>query len=761
MARFVVRVARQALLAVLFVGAALLGIASGVVFVFAEDLPQISALDDFAPSAITRVLAADGEVIGEFAIERRVMLTHEEIAPVLRQAIIAAEDETFDSHFGLSIPRIIVTLIRDFIRQEKVGASTLTQQLAKQLFLTPEKTWSRKVKEALLAIQLEKRYTKQEIFTLYANQIPLGHGTYGVEAASRFYFGKSAKDLSLDEAALLAGMIQAPARQSPYVNLDNARRRRNYALGRMADAGFVPREQAEEAMKRPIVTAGDPRRQTSFAPYFLEEIRKHLEANYGAKPLYEGGLTVNTTLDSRLQRVANRAVEQGLRRLDKRRGYRKPTDNVLEASSTLQDYDHARWRRSLNIGDVVPALVMATNGGQLNVRVGRRSAVIGPEGYSWTRRKTADQVARPGDLVSVRVTTIEGVDKMTATLDQEPIVEGALLAIENRTGRILAMVGGYDFERSKFNRATQAYRQIGSTFKAFVYTTAIDRGFTAVTTLVDEPVSYSAGAGQPLYSPSNYDKKYQGPMTLRRALELSRNVPAVRMMNELGPAQVITYARRFGLQSPMEPYLSLALGAAEATLVEMTSAFSVFPHQGVRMEPFAVVRVNDRQDDVLEENRPESRDTIRADTAYVMTSLFRGVVQRGTAGSANALNWPLGGKTGTTDDFTDAWMIGFDPDITVGVWLGHDQKKALGNGESGTVAALPIWIEFMKAYIEGRQDKPDFPAPGNIVRLSVDSHTGQETIPGTPGTIDEVFISGTQPGAPFQRAASASSTSQP
>jgi penicillin-binding protein 1A len=327
-------------------------------------------------------------------------------------------------------------------------------------------------------------------------------------------------------------------------------------------------------------------------------------------------------------------------------------------------------------------------------------------------------------------------------------VEGALVAIDNRTGQIRAMVGGFSFDRSKFNRATQAYRQVGSLFKPFVYTAAIDRGYTPTSVIVDEPVAYDVGPGQPPYTPQNYDGKYEGGVTLRHALEQSRNVPAVKMMESLTANQVIAYARRFGLQSKLEPYLSLALGAADMTLIDMTSAYSAFPNGGVRMRPFPILKIADREGNVLEESRPDSQDAIRADTAFVMTNLLRGVVQRGTAGSASKLGWPLGGKTGTTDDYGDAWFIGFDPDITVGVWVGHDERRPIGHNETGAVAALPIWIDFMRAYIDTRDPKnpPEFVPPGNIVFVPVNASTGGLVEEGATG-INEAFISGTQPGS--------------
>ena len=409
------------------------------------------------------------------------------------------------------------------------------------------------------------------------------------------------------------------------------------------------------------------------------------------------------------------------------------------------------------MGDVVPAVVAATSAGPgapravaagaILLRVGKYFVEVPKAGYAWTR-KTSPDFVKVGDLVSVQVQSLDEATQFgTGQLEQDPAIEGALLAIDNQTGQIRAMIGGFDFGRSKFNRARQAMRQMGSTFKPIVYTAAIDRGYTPVSVIDDAPVAFPAGPGQPLYSPQNYDRTYEGPITLRRALEQSRNVPTVKLLDGVGPAVVIDYARRFGFTNPMQPYLSLALGAAEATPLEATSAYTVFPRQGVHMTPYEVLRVLDRQGNVLEENRPRANDAIRADTAFVMTSLLRGVATRGTAASAVSLDWPVAGKTGTMDDYTDAWFIGFDPDITIGVWIGFDEKKSLGRGETGTTAALPIWIDVMKARLElrGRDPKPEFAAPGNIVVVSVDKASG---VPSAgENTISETFIAGTQPTA--------------
>ena len=758
--RYVVKIARQASIAALFIVTALLGTLSGVVIAYADDLPLISALDNYSPHTITRVLGRDGAVVGDFAVERRSVVTYPQIPEVLRNAIVAAEDDGFFDHAGLSISRMVIALIRDIIAPGKTpGGSTLTQQLARNMFPATigfsagDRSWERKVKESLVAMQIEKRYTKEEIFTMYCNQIYWGHGAYGVEAASQVYFGKPVGDLTLEEAALIAGIIQGNVRQSPYVNMDAARRRRNYALERMAVEDYVSREVAEAAKAKPITTRGEPAQATSIAPYFIEEVRKYIEVKYGAKALYENGLTVRTSLDAELQQAANRAVEHGLRQIARRRGaWRKPARNVLTEGHTLDTFQHDRWSRQVAVGDIVPAVVMAVSArdsgaATARVRFGTYTADLVRSGFQWTRRAHPADLVRPGDLIEVGVVTLGEADKATVTLEQSPQVEGALVAIDNHTGQVLAMVGGFSFARSKFNRATQAHRQLGSTFKPLLYTAAVDRGLTPTSVLIDAPASFDAGAGQPPYTPGNYDGKYEGPVTLRRALEQSRNIPAVRVMEMLGPRQVVAYAKRFGFPEDFPPFLSTALGAAEATLLEITSAYSAFPNQGIRLQPHQVTAVLDREGNVLEETRPAPRDAIRADTAFVMTNLLRGVVQRGTAATAASLDWPLAGKTGTVDDYTDAWFIGFDPNITVGVWVGYDEKKPIGNGETGAVTAIPIWIDFMRTYIERRGDRknpPTFEAPGNIVFLPIDRSSGDVAEDGA-AAINEAFISGTQP----------------
>jgi penicillin-binding protein 1A len=746
--RVVIRLATRAIVALLFLTSALLGTVGGVLFAYGDDLPEISALDDYRPNTITRILASNGEVIGEFATERRVVIGYDDMAPVLRQAIMATEDADFEQHFGLSISRILMTAVKDVLTGQRAGASTITQQLARNLFLQAtymrggvyERSLERKIREAILAVQLERRFTKREIFALYANQVPL-HGAYGVEAGARMYFNKSAKDVTLDEAATIAAVIQTPARLSPFVNPERTlSRRNNYVLRRMAEEGFVTARAAEEAARKPIVLRGQASAERSFAAYFVEDIRKNLEQRFGAAALYETGLQVQTTLDVELQRAAEQAVDRGIRRIDKRRSsYRKPKQTVAAANATPDTYNSPRWRQAIAAGDIVPAVVMSfpkTPAGSARIRIGSAELDLPRAAFAWTRKTNAADLFAVGDIIDVGVGAIEKEQYTQLTLEQVPLIEGALVAIDNRTGQIRAMVGGLDFARSKFNRATQARRQVGSLFKPVVFSAAIDKGFTAETVFIDEPVSYVAGPNQPPYRPLNYDRKFEGPVTLRHALEDSRNIPAVKALEAVGPQEVVGYAKRLGLTGNYPPYLSLALGSAESTLLEMTSAYSAFPSQGVRMTPFAVRSVSDREGTIIEENRPEPREALRADTAFLMAHLLEGVVQRGTAAAARSLEWPVAGKTGTMDEFTDAWFIGFDPNISVGVWVGYDEKKPLGSGETGAQAALPIWIDFMRAYIDKRADRtrpPAFEAPGNIVFVTL------------PSGITEAFINGTQP----------------
>ena len=761
MAQSTNRFVKRAKIIFVFVVAALAGGISGAIFAYSPDLPAVSTLDDYTPSTITRVYAAGGEEIWQFATEPRVIIGYDDIPEVLRHAIISSEDAGFFNHFGFDLRRLAITAVQNVLRWRRRGASTLTMQVARKVELDgaaplgTDKFWSRKINEAILTIQIEKRYTKREIFTLYCNQMYLGdvsHGAYGVEAASRLYFGKPALELELAEAALIAGISQNPSRQSPLANPDLARGRRDYVLGEMADNGYITRAEADAAIASEIVLAERTLERRSIALYFVEEVRQHLEATYGADSIYEDGLEVHTTLDARLQVAASAAVERQLRVLDKRHGYRAPAHNVVADGETLEDYEHRRWRFAIAEGDIVPAVVTGTEGGTLQARVGRYTTSMTRDGFAWTRRRTAEALVAPGDLIEVLVLAIDDAAGVLATtLEQEPEVEAALLALDNRTGRILSMVGGYSFERSKFNRATQANRQLGSLFKGILFAAAIDRGYPPNWIVEDAPECYNVGPNQDPYCPTNYKQDYLGPITLRFALEKSRNVPAVKLMDEIGPEWVVDYAKRFGFTSEMPPFLSVALGSAETTLEEITSAYAVFPNRGIRTTPYRITKIVDRDGKMLEDNRPEAHDAIPDEVAYVMLNILRGVIERGTGVGARSLGWPLAGKTGTVDDYTDGWFVGFDPDITVGVWVGFDQKRSLGNGQDGASVALPIWREFMQAYIEDRPVPEGFVPPNNIVMVHVDATTGAVTEPWAVDAIQEAFIAGSQPGSLFER----------
>jgi penicillin-binding protein 1A len=749
--RAVRMVLRRAGVTLLFVVAIFVGALSGIFLAYEKDLPQVSSLEDFEPNIITQVYTADDKLLGEFAIERRVVVGFKDIPPVLRNATIAVEDADFWKHLGVNpwrIPGAFLANLRAGRRTQ--GSSTLTMQLVRQpgLFLTPEKTYERKIKEALLAFELEKTFTKEEIFTYYCNQVYFGHGNYGVEATSEFLFSKSIKDLTLAEAALLAGLPQSPARLSPLEHPERALQRRNHVLQRMLEEKYITAEETQRAQAEPL-RLHLKREPPSIAPYFLEEVRKYLEKEYGSQRIYQGGLRVHTTLDSATQIAANAAARDWLRRLDRRsRGFVPPSASVLK-DGRFPDRVHLEdWETPLAAGDVVRGVVLASERALAVVRLGEYEARVGPAEIAWTKRTNVGEVLKPGTIAPFRIEAIsegEGKKDLKVVLEQEPEVQGALLALEPKTGAVRAMVGGYDFERSKFNRATQAWRQVGSAFKPIVYAAALEKaGYTPATMILDAPISFPDN--DTVWTPHNFDYRFEGPIPLRHALEDSRNVPAIKTLEVVGIKTAIDYAHKLGLTGDLPPYLPLALGAGEATLVEMTSAFAAFANEGLRMKPYYITRITDRDGNVIEEARPAARDAIRADTAYLMSSLLRGVVQRGTAARASALKRPIAGKTGTTNDFTDAWFIGYEPALAAGVWVGYDDKrKSLGPHEEGSRAALPMWMDFWARVMK---DKPiqDFPIPGNIVFVPVNAD-GQPAEPGSPGARMEAFVAGTEPRA--------------
>jgi penicillin-binding protein 1A len=683
---------------------ALVGATGGLLLVYSTDLPQVEELEHYRPSSITELYDDQGRIIGSFALQRRVVAAYEDYPPVLSDALVSIEDKDFYKHSGIDVWRILGAAYHDIESGgREQGASTLTMQLARNLFLSPDRSFHRKIQETLLAIQIERRFTKPQIFTLYANQIYLGHGVYGFEAASEFYFSKPAKQLTLEEAALLAGLPKSPTYYSPIAHVDHAMKRRNLVINAMLEDGKLTSQQAIEARNAPVELKlqHDP---NSLAPYFVEEIRRYLENKYGSDQVHEGGLKVYTSLDMDLQRVANQAVLNGVAAYERRHGWKGHLENVLSGTVTLANYQHADWDDEPEANGYMHALVTNVGPGGATIKFGHYAVSITQAEAAWTQHKLPD-ILKPGDIVYVKVLSLSPV---RITLEQDSGAQGSLMAVDNATGEIKAMVGGRDFNQSKFNRATQALRQVGSSFKPYVYTAAIDRGANPDDTVVDAPITFTTPSGP--YSPHNYDEKFEGLITYRRAMAQSRNIPALKIADGLGIKTVIDYAHRFGVSSNLPPYLPVALGAAEITLFEQTAAYSVFPNDGVRISPRYITKVTDYQGRVLEEDFPDVRDVISSRTARIMTSMLREVVLHGTAISAASLKLPLAGKTGTTNDFTDAWFIGFSPSMTAGVWIGYDEKKSLGAKESGAKAALPMWIDFMKIALEGK-DPGDFQPP--------------------------------------------------
>jgi len=678
-----------------------IGAACGLLFVYASDLPEIRALETYRPTVVTEVYADDGQLVGSFALQRRILMTYEQCPKVLYDAVTAIEDQHFEEHWGIDFPRIAGAAWRKIIRGGKVqGASTITMQLAGNLFLDrSEISLHRKIQEVLLALQIERRYTKPQIFTMYANQVYLAHGNYGFAAAAQFYFGKSVSDLKLQEAALLAGMIRGPI-YSPLADPARALARRNLVLRRMEEEGKISPAQEVAAQKTPLgLHLQFPR--NDLAPYFFEEIRKYLESTYGTEAVHERGLRVYTTLNVKMQQAANQALRDGLHSYDRRHGWRGNLPNVLRDNlGKLDTYEDEDWRHPIEKGSFVTGLVLAVDDRFATIKIGQYRAILSPPDFAWTGRKNPKELLKVGDLAQV---SIQELHEATARvqLEQQPGPQAALLAIDNSTGEIKAMVGGYSFEDSKFNRATQAYRQVGSSFKVYLYADALEKGASPFDTISDTPITTISG-GQP-YTPHNYDERFEGTITLRRALADSRNVPAVKLAEKVGINSVVDMARRFGITTPLPPYLPLVLGAADMKLEEHVSAFTVFPDDGIRIDPHMIRRVTSYDGALLEEAHPEVHDVISPEVARTMTAMLEEVIQFGTGVQAKALGRPAGGKTGTTQDYTDAWFMGFTPRLTCGVWVGYDDKQiSLGKKETGARAALPIWLEFMKAALEGQ-----------------------------------------------------------
>ncbi|HJZ13457.1 MAG TPA: PBP1A family penicillin-binding protein [Acidobacteriota bacterium] len=710
---------------------------------YLNKLPQIEQTERFHPNIPSEVYAANGNLIEEFYVEKRVLIrSMSEISPLLKNAIIAVEDAHFFHHPGVDPWGILRALYVNLKTGRVVeGGSTLTQQLAKLLFLKPEKTMERKIQEAMLAVQLERRYTKEEVFLLYCNQIYLGHGVYGVQAAANYYFGKQASELNLQEAALIGGLPKAPQDFSPYAHPDRALKRRNHVLGRMLEEKFVASDVYEATVEKPLGVL-TVRPKQSIAPYFTEEIRKNLEEKYGYSGIYESGLRIHSTLDPMMQKAAETALNDGLRRLDKRHGWRAVTTFLKEQE--IGSYVSPTWTRDPEPGRIVKGIVLDVSEGSALIKIGNQTVTLSPADWAWTGRKSVASLLRRAMVTDFRIRDVKDRAITAVTLDQTPAVDGAIVVMEIKTGKIRALVGGSDFTTKKFDRATQAWRQTGSAFKPFVYAAAFERGFTPSDVMADEPISFQDPWSKEVWAPVNYTGDFLGAMTLRRALELSRNTVAVKLLHQVGVKHAISYIERFELAKDMQPYLPLALGASEATLINMVRAYGAFANQGLMMRPYLVEKILDRDGNLLEENGPRAKEVMRADIAYLMTDVLQGVVQRGTAIKARALKRPLAGKTGTTDDCTDAWFVGYTPSLICGVWVGYDEKKSLGKRETGAEAALPVWIEFMQTVLK---DKPveQFQATGNILTVAIDRLTGLRATPDCTDVILESFVAGTEP----------------
>ncbi len=695
----------------LLVLAIVAGSLAGLMLVYSVNLPQIADLERYRPITTTELFDVHGRVFGSFALERRVVVPYEALPVVLRQAVISIEDKNFESHWGVNVYRVLEAAYHDLTANGRAqGASTLTMQLARNLFLSSERTFGRKLQEVFLSIQIERAFTKEQIFTLYANQIYLGQGVYGFEAGSEYYFSKHAVDLTLPEAALLAALPKGPVGYSPVLNPDRAFRRRNVVINSMLEDGVITNAQANAAKAAPLGLHIEPP-TNSVAPWFVEDVRRELERQFGSEQVHEEGLRVYTTLDLDLQLTANRAVLNGLAVLERRHGWKGNLLNVLAAGGRLDDFRHPDWRQPIAPGSYVHALVTNVLPYQVTARIGQQQLILGPDDFAWTGERDAEDFLHPGDIIYVHIVPSPDSNLVfRAVLEQDSGVQGALMAVDNTSGEVLAMVGGRDFDLSQFNRATQAERQTGSSFKPYVYTTAVDEGARPDDRIIDAPVTFSTGVGP--YTPHNYDGSFEGSISLLRAFSDSRNIPALKLAERVGIRKVIATAHQFGLSSTIQPFLPVALGAAEATLQEQVAAYSSFPNDGVRIGPHLIRKVTNADGLTLSESPATVAESTSVKTARIMMTLFKSVMAPGGTGvTAAVLNHPLGGKTGTTSDFNDAWFIGFSPSVTAGVWVGYDNRQTLGEKESGGHAALPLWIDFMRVAVA---DHPDEHFPGDL-----------------------------------------------
>jgi penicillin-binding protein 1A len=762
-----------------FVFCLLLFLLSGGIlfFYYSHQLPDFKPLKEQHNNVYSVVYSEDDEVVGKFLMENRIPIPYEQFPQTLVRAFIAAEDADFFKHRGIDYKGITRAVLKNVMAGRFVqGGSTITQQVAKTFYLSPRRSLFRKLKEIAIAFALEKKFKKQEILSLYLNNIYLGNGAYGIEAASQSYFNKRTEQLNLAETAMLAGLAKAPSRYSPVNNLKRAKERQAYVLTRMADLKFISKDQKEKAMSLPLRIQSKESAYFSKAPYFTEFIRQLMEKKYGKEKVYEEGLRIYTTIDLSLQKAAQRAIETGLRDLDKRQGFRGPIQTLSSKEVAALAY---RKRGSLNPlpqNELLEGVILSKDDSKktYSVLVEDRKAVLPFSEMTWALQikktshfnpgtvKTAADLLKTGDVVQVRIKEAPKKDQpLLVALDQEPLVQGALICLDPKTGNIRAMVGGRDFGESQFNRALLSRRQPGSSFKPFIYAAALEKGYTPSTVLMDSPIEYSDPDGSTYWAPKNYDKDFLGPITFRNALAHSRNVVTVKILEDIGVGYALKFIKRMGIDSPIKRDLSIALGTSGVSLLEMASGFSVFANGGERVNPIFIKKIVTMKGEVLEENFPyvepaeteEEEDppappaipapapkeqVLSPQRAYIITHLLEGVVQHGTAQRAKSLGRPLAGKTGTSSDNGDAWFVGYSPSLLAGVWVGFDDKTSLGKNETGAQAALPIWMSFMA---QGLRDTPkeNFKVPAGISLVPVNIETGLPGSGSPQETILEAF----------------------
>jgi penicillin-binding protein 1A len=777
--------------------------ALGGYYYMTRGLPDIDILEDYTPNLTTRVFADDGQMIAEFFIERRIVVPLKRMPEHLKHAFLAAEDSKFYAHEGLDYPGILRAFSKNLKAGRIVqGGSTITQQVAKSFFLSPERTITRKIKEAFMASRIEKHLTKDEILHLYLNQIYFGHGSYGVQAASASYFNKDVSELTVGESALLASLPKAPNRYSPYVNPVGAKRRQEFVLSRMQEEGFLPEQTILEAKSKPLLLKSRTFGNLWVAPYFTEHVRRYIEGAYGNSTLYKGGLNIYTTLNVELQKAANEAVRFGVESHDKRRGYKGPLHYLTtpnEVQAFTDNVEMGFWKTGPLKDTIYHGVIDETQSedGSYNVKLGARmgniskrdiawASLYNPEGTPYGGKKVKlKKILLPGAVIKVKVKRLPAKedDPIRLTLAQEPQAQAALLAMESRTGNVVAMVGGYDFSKSEYNRAIQAKRQPGSAFKPIIYSAAIDKGYTAATIVLDnplvfeekiaretaaekevildefgeeivvvlyeesteyDPIEIDDGPLIKVWRPRNFGEKFYGPTTIREAITKSRNVVTVKVLRDIGVGRAIRNARKLGIESPLARDLSLALGSSSVSLLEITGAFATFANMGNRPRPTFITRIVDKNGIVLEENKPVSVPAISPQTAYITTSLLKGVVEHGTGWRARKLKRPAAGKTGTTNNLNDAWFVGYIPELVAGAWIGYDTEKPLGRNETGSKAAAPIWVSFMR---KATKNIPitDFPIPDGVEFAKIDPKTGLLANSQTEEPFFEVFKIGSKP----------------